>query len=91
MSDIGHNSHTLGETTKEKLKQTALKIIRLEDERKAVSEDITEVYSEAKAFGFDNKALRAAIKRSRMDRQEREEQDAMLDLYDTVLLELEMI
>lgn len=91
MSDIGHNSVKIDETTKEKLKQTAAKIIRLEDEKKAVAEDIKEVYSEAKAFGFDTGALRGAIRRMKIDRQTREEQDSMLELYETILMEEEML
>ena len=91
MSDIGHNSVKIDETTKEKLKQTAAKIIRLEDEKKAVAEDIKEVYSEAKAIGFDTKALRDAIRRQKIDRQTREEQDMMLELYETILMEAEML
>jgi len=92
MADIGDNSVVkLDETTKEKLKQTAAKIDRLEEEKKAVGEDIKEVYAEAKAFGFDTTALRAAVRRRKIDRQTREEQDAMLEVYETVLLEAEML
>lgn len=91
MSEVGHNSAKIDETTKEKLKQTAAKIVRLEDEKKAVAEDIKEVYAEAKAFGFDTGALRGAIRRMKIDRQTREEQDSMLELYETILMEEEML
>lgn len=91
MSDIGHNSSHLNETAREKLKQTAAKIIRLQDEKDAVAEDIKEVYAEAKAFGYDVKALRTVIRRLKIDRQAREEQDAMEDLYETILLEAELV
>ena len=48
----------LTETTREKLRQTVAKIERLEEEKKEVAEQIKEVYAEAKAIGFDTKALR---------------------------------
>ncbi|MGB2387249.1 MAG: DUF2312 domain-containing protein [Henriciella sp.] len=39
------------------------------------------MYSEAKAFGFDTKALRSVVRIRKQDRREREEQEAMLDVY----------
>ncbi|MEL6387104.1 MAG: DUF2312 domain-containing protein [Pseudomonadota bacterium] len=71
----------LTETTREKLKQTVERIERLEEEKKEVTEQIKEVYSEAKAFGFDTKALRQVVRLRKIDRQEREEQEAVLDTY----------
>ena len=57
------------------------KIERLEEEKKEVAEQIKEIYAEAKAFGFDTKALRQVIKLRKVDRAEREEQEMVLDTY----------
>ena len=79
---IGHNR--MDETTREKLRQTVAKIERLEEEKKEVAEQIKEVYAEAKAIGFDTKALRKVIQIRKIDRAEREEQEMILDCYLTV-------
>ena len=71
----------LTEATREKLRQTVSKIERLEEEKKEVAEQIKEIYAEAKAFGFDTKALRQVIKLRKVDRAEREEQEMVLDTY----------
>jgi uncharacterized protein (UPF0335 family) len=57
------------------------RIERLEDEKKALSEDIRDVYAEAKANGFDTKTLRTVVRLRKQDKAEREEQEALLDLY----------
>ncbi|MGC6500079.1 MAG: DUF2312 domain-containing protein [Henriciella sp.] len=72
---------TLTETAREKLRQTVARIERLEEEKREVAEQIKEVYSEAKAMGYDTKALRTCIRLRKQDRQEREEQEAILDVY----------
>ena len=71
----------LTQTSREKLKQLVEKIERMETERRAIGEDVKDTYAEAKAFGFDTKALRAIIAIRRQDRREREEQEQILDLY----------
>tara|TARA_R110002094_G_scaffold11920_3_gene21790 strand:- start:6600 stop:6869 length:270 start_codon:yes stop_codon:yes gene_type:complete len=71
----------LTETTKEKLRQTVAKIERLEEEKKEVAEQIKEIYAEAKAFGFDVKALRQVIRVRKVEKADREEQEMMLELY----------
>ncbi|MEO0466862.1 MAG: DUF2312 domain-containing protein [Pseudomonadota bacterium] len=78
----------LTEATKEKLKQTIDRIERLEEEKKEVAEQIKEVYGEAKAFGFDTKALRAVVRLRKVDRAEREEQEMVLDTYLAALGEI---
>lgn len=69
------------ETTREKLRQTVAKIERLEEEKKEVAEQIKEIYAEAKAFGFDTKALRGVIRLRKIEAAEREEQEMMLETY----------
>lgn len=71
----------IDETTREKLRQTVAKIERLEEEKKEVAEQIKEVYAEAKAIGFDTKALRAVIRLRKIERAEREEQEMILETY----------
>jgi uncharacterized protein (UPF0335 family) len=80
---LGHNSGLtkIDETTREKLRQTVTKIERLEEEKKEVADQIKEVYAEAKAIGFDTKALRTAIKLRKIERSEREEQEMILETY----------
>lgn len=73
--------HKIDETTREKLRQTVAKIERLEEEKREVAEQIKEVYGEAKAIGFDTKALRAVIRARRIERAEREEQEMILETY----------
>jgi uncharacterized protein (UPF0335 family) len=63
------------------LRSLVERIERLEEEKKAIAGDIKEVYGEAKANGFDTKILRKVIGVRKRDRHEREEEEAMLDLY----------
>jgi uncharacterized protein (UPF0335 family) len=57
------------------------RIERLEEEKKTISDDIAEVYAEAKGNGFDVKVLRKLIAIRKQDATEREEVDSMLDVY----------
>lgn len=71
----------IDETTREKLRQTIAKIERLEEEKRELAEQIKEVYGEAKAIGFDTKALRQVIRLRKISRAEREEADMILETY----------
>jgi uncharacterized protein (UPF0335 family) len=66
---------------KDQLKAIVERIERLEEEKKAISDDIRDVYAEAKGNGFDVKALRAIIRLRKQDVQEREEQETILETY----------
>ena len=57
------------------------RIERLEEEKKTISDDIKEVFAEAKGTGFDTKAMRSNIRLRKKDHAERQEEDAILDLY----------
>lgn len=81
MSTIGHNSSGLTDVAREKLRQTVARIEDLEEERAEVGAQIREVYQEAKAFGYDTKALRKAVSLRKVDPATREEQEAILDVY----------
>ena len=66
---------------KDQLKSIIERIERLEEEKKATSDDIRDVYAEAKGNGFDTKALRAVVRMRKMDSDERREQQEVLDTY----------
>ena len=66
---------------KEYLKNFITRIERLEEEKAALAADIREVYSEAKGTGFDPKIMRQVVRLRKLDTADRQEQDAVLDLY----------
>lgn len=65
----------------EQLRAIVERIEQLEDEKRKTTEYLKEVYAEAKANGFDVKAIRKLVALRRKDRDEREEEEAMLALY----------
>lgn len=65
----------------DQLKSIIERIERLEEEKKALSDDIKDVYGEAKANGFDTKILRKIIALRKQDRDERMEEESILELY----------
>jgi uncharacterized protein (UPF0335 family) len=67
------------------LKSFIERIERLEDEKRALGEDIKEVYAEAKGSGFEPKIMRQIIKIRKMDKEEHDEQETLLDLYKRAL------
>jgi uncharacterized protein (UPF0335 family) len=75
----GDNSKT--SFAKGQLKALVERIERLEEEKKTIGADIKEVYAEAKGNGFDTKILRKVVAIRKKDRHEREEEEAILDLY----------
>ena len=66
---------------KDQLKAFVERIEKLEEEKKAIADDIKDVYAEAKANGYDTKALRAVIRLRKQDADERAEQEAILETY----------
>lgn len=58
------------------------RIERLEEEKKGLGDDIKDVYAEAKGVGFDTKIIRKQIKRRKMDKEKRQEEDHLLDTYE---------
>ena len=69
----------------ERLKSFIERIERLEEEKRALAADIKEVYSEAKGAGFDVKTIREIVKIRRMDEDDLDEQEALLDTYKRAL------
>ncbi len=66
---------------KDQLKAIVERIERLEEEKKTISDDIRDVYAEAKGNGYDVKALRTIIRLRKQDANERAEQETILETY----------
>lgn len=78
MSGIGDNSTRFA---KDHLKSFVERVERLEEEKKTISDDIRDVYAEAKSSGFDVKALRTIVRLRKQDADERKEHEAILETY----------
>jgi uncharacterized protein (UPF0335 family) len=61
------------------------RVERLEEEKQSLADDIKDVYAEMKGTGFDTKAVRTIIRLRKKDQAERQEEEAMLDLYKSAL------
>jgi len=70
---------------REQLRAFIERIETLEAEKKSISDDIRDVYAEAKGGGFDPKAMREIVKLRKQEPHERSEQEAVLDLYKQAL------
>jgi uncharacterized protein (UPF0335 family) len=66
---------------KDQLKSVIERVERLEEEKKTISDDIRDVYAEAKGNGFDVKALRTIVRMRKQDANERAEQETILETY----------
>ena len=66
---------------KDQLKSVITRIEKLEEEKKTISDDIRDVYGEAKGNGFDVKALRTIVRLRKQDANERQEQETILETY----------
>jgi uncharacterized protein (UPF0335 family) len=69
----------------EQLLSIIQRVEKLEEEKAAIAADISDVFAEAKGNGFDTKTIRAIIKLRKLSDQEREEQEALLDIYKAAL------
>jgi uncharacterized protein (UPF0335 family) len=70
---------------KDQLKSVVERIERLEEEKKELSNDIKEVYAEAKGNGYDVQALKTIIRLRKIDPNERAEQDSIIETYMSAL------
>ncbi|MDO6965279.1 DUF2312 domain-containing protein [Rhizobium alvei] len=66
---------------RDQLKSFIERIERLEEEKKTIADDIKDVYAEAKGTGFDTKILKKVISIRKQDKDERMEQEAILETY----------
>lgn len=81
-AQIGHNSEA-PETkfAKDQLRAIVERIERLEEEKKTISDDIRDVYAEAKGNGYDVKALRTIVRMRKQSADERHEAETILETY----------
>ena len=75
------DGRTARQFTKDQLKAFVERVERLEEEKKALADDIRDVYAEAKGNGFDVKALRTVVRLRKQDINERKEAEAILETY----------
>ncbi|MGF7149413.1 uncharacterized protein (UPF0335 family) [Sphingomonas zeicaulis] len=61
------------------------RIERLEEEKKGIADDVRDVYAEAKSTGFDVKTMRAIVRLRKMEKNARDEAEALLETYKTAL------
>lgn len=73
------------EIAPDRLKSLVERVERLDEEKATIAADVRDIYTEAKSAGFDTKAMRAVIKLRRLAKEERQEQEAILDLYKSAL------
>jgi uncharacterized protein (UPF0335 family) len=73
--------HPSSRFASDQLKAIVERIEHLEQEKKAISDDIRDVYAEAKGNGYDAKALRTVVRMRKQDKHEREEEEAILQTY----------
>ena len=73
------------ETTDDRLRLLIERVERLEEEKKGISDDIRDVYAEAKAVGYDGKIMRQIVRLRKMKPDDRREMETILDLYKSAL------
>ena len=79
--DKSPDNKKTGGIAQDQLRSFIQRIERLEEEKAALAADIREVYAEAKGNGFEPKVMRQVVRLRKMDTAERQEQEAILDLY----------
>ena len=75
----------VGGIAADRLRSFVERIEKLEEEKAALAADIRDVYAEAKGTGFDVKTIRQVVRLRKLDKPDRDEQEALLDLYKQVL------
>lgn len=80
MTEIGHNSID-AKAYDDRLRLLIERIERLEEEKKGIAEDIRDVYSEAKAVGYDAPIMRQIVRLRKMKPDDRSEMEMLLDTY----------
>lgn len=75
----------VGGIASERLQSFCERVERLEEEKKALMDDIKDVFAEAKGTGFDVKVLRQVLGLRKLDKEDRQEQEHLLDLYKRAL------
>jgi uncharacterized protein (UPF0335 family) len=82
---IGHNSDAAEapatKHAKDQIRSIVERVERLEEDKKAISSDIGDIYKEANGNGFDVKALRTLVRMRKQDPDKRAEQETILETY----------
>jgi len=84
MAKAGHNSGVNGD----QLRSIVERVEKLEEEKRALADDVKDVYAEAKGNGYDAKIIRKIVARRRVDREKLREEEAVLETYLHALGEL---
>jgi uncharacterized protein (UPF0335 family) len=80
MSSTGHNSVAADE-----LRLLVERIERMNEEKQGIADDIKDIYTEAKSRGYEAKVLREIVRIRKMDKEKRQEFEAILDVYKSAL------
>ena len=74
-----------GSIAADELRLLIERIERLEEEKKAIADDVKDVYGEAKSRGYDTKTMRSIVRLRKMEKHVRDEAEALLETYKTAL------
>ena len=74
-----------GSVAADELRLLIERVERLEEEKKGISDDIKDIYGEAKARGYDPKTMRAIVRLRKLETHQRQEMDALLETYRAAL------
>ena len=75
----------MAEITDDQLRQYIERVERLEEEKKGISDDVRDVYSEAKSQGYDPKIMRKIVRIRKLTPQDRQTEEALIDTYKSAL------
>lgn len=85
MEPVARIDAEVGGIAADRLRSLIERVERLEEEKKELQSDIRDIFAEAKSAGFDVKALRTVLKLRKMNAVDRDEQEAMVEIYRKVL------
>ena len=81
MNNTLNNETNISQSKDDRLKSLIERVERLEEEKKALADDIKDIYAESKSVGFDVKIMRQIIRLRKMNEADRQEQESLLDTY----------
>ncbi len=85
MEPVAERDAEVGGIAADRLRSLIERIEHLEEEKKELQSDIRDIFAEAKSAGFDVKAMRSVIKLRKMNAMDRDEQEALVEIYRKVL------
>ncbi len=80
-AQIDDETQDIGGVAGKRLKSFLDRVERLEEEKKALADDIKDIYAEAKGIGFDPKTMRKLVRLRKMETEKRREEEELLELY----------